>query len=278
VPSETDPAIVNYFTEESPGKGMAANVEDEKMKLLRLLASRGQEGIAIYDEAANRTNAATSGSKGEALNAAGVTVPQGVIDETTRNFDQSQAVFRRILAEQSQAARIDDVRRRSIEAIYKDSVIGAAPVEAAGMQREIDDYLKAKRAGSGGGGGDSMGPGYVDEPTIDASFLTPVDVEGLTPVASYAPNRSAGARILDMALDPLRNLATAAGNAPRRPTAAGRTPSATKAATERNFPARPAPTTRATNTRSATERNFPTRPTPARTNTRGPNPRTRTGN
>ena len=181
------PPPVNYFADGSPGKGMAENVEDEKMKLLRLMAVRGSEGIAIYDEAKARVRAGSDQDQGAAVSAKGVTVPDTLIEETKRNFDQSQQVFRRIMDEQATAARADDVRRRSIEAIYKDSVVGAIPAERGLAQSGIDDYLKsladAKKGRGGGGGGGGRGAGvygdYFDEPTIDASFLTPVDMEGL---------------------------------------------------------------------------------------------------
>lgn len=191
------PPVVNYFAEGSPGKGMAANVEDEKMKLLRLLATRGTEGIAIYQEAAARTNSSADQSRDASMAAGGAAVPATVIEETKRDFDQSQEVFRRIMAESAQAARADDVRRRSIEAIYKDSVIGGIPAEQGMVQDEIDDYLKsladaakARRGGGGGGGGrgSSSRGGFVEpEPTLPESFLAPVDMEGLL----VSPSRTA---------------------------------------------------------------------------------------
>lgn len=202
---------INYFRDEAPGDSLQENVENEKLKLLRLVAEHGTTGQRIYDEAARRTRASsTEGAK--AATTKSTAVPISVISEVARDMDRTVQVFDDILEESARAAEEDTVRRQSIEAIYKDAVAGDLSLEKA-AQDQIDAYnMSLRKGGRGRGFGRPRGSVPSAGPTVAASFLehTPEAVPGFdqdyydrTGVAAPPPSLEAAARaVAEQAGDP----------------------------------------------------------------------------
>jgi len=140
----------NYFTE-GPGKGFKEGVEDEKMKLLRLIAEHGTTGQRIYDDARRETATQRNADKASIAQ-----VPEDAIRSVAAKYERSLSLFDDVLADNARAAQQDTVRRGSVEALYKDMVAGDASL-AQNAQDGIDNFMKAQSGRGRGGGGRGRG-------------------------------------------------------------------------------------------------------------------------
>lgn len=201
---------INYFSEGSPGKGLSEGVEDEKMKLLRLIAEHGTTGQRIYNEAASRVRKERASGVEKATKGA-INVPVGTIAEVAQEFDASLSLYENIIEDNARAAERDRVRRQSIEAIYKDSVAGDASLEANAqtmIDRFMEDQARARRGGGGGGGG-----GLPARPTtLPAGYFD----HDPTRVIGYDPDYHAatGTAAPPVSLDRLADAVAGASSAP----------------------------------------------------------------
>ena len=164
----------NFFKDEAPGASLRESVDDEKTKLLRLMADHGSQAQTIYDEAQRRTQASQAGAT---QRAAGSTknfqVPPALLREVEREHSAFLDIYNEALAGAATEERRQQQRAQSIEAVYKDSVIADQELLAEQAQQDIEDFLdraRGRRGGGGRGGGGRSGPARP-EATIPESYL-----------------------------------------------------------------------------------------------------------
>lgn len=160
---------VNYFADDTDGKTLTASVEDEKLKLLRLVAKLGSDGDKIYKEAQDTAR----GSEASAIAAVGdIHVPEALLKETGEKFATSLDVFDKVIARQAEQAKARNLRKRSIEGLYKDNVSADQGALFDDAQRGIDAFANRGRGGGGGGGGSGYDTSFGQiEATLPADYF-----------------------------------------------------------------------------------------------------------
>lgn len=140
------------------GTNMEESVRAEKLKLLALVAEQGSVGRQIYAEAKARHTKAAEGSR-RAVVESGVSVPETLLAEVGKGFDEQFAMFDRQLEEARAQEQVAYEQRMAAEALYKDAVAADRPTLEQEAAQRIREFELGQAAAAGRGGGGRSGGG-----------------------------------------------------------------------------------------------------------------------